>query len=282
MSVRIIVDSTFNLEKRFIEENNILVIPLNVIIDGQSFRDGIDVGFMEVLDKADQGSTVSTSQPSPMLFEEYFNNLKNEGATDIICMTLSSTLSGTFQAANIGKEEVVGVNIHLIDTLSTAIGAETFAHILVRDLKEGMSVTEAVSKIETIKHNGGILMSMDNLTALRKSGRINRIKATIGNLLRVKPVIEFLDGKVNINSKARTEKAVADIIVDKMKELLNGVTGRIHISIAYVQFIEKITHVLKRVEEEFPNVLVKVRDGITPVIAVNLGYGGFGISWTHE
>lgn len=282
MSVRIIVDSTFNLEKRFIEENNILVIPLNVIIDGQSFRDGIDVGFMEVLDKADQGSTVSTSQPSPMLFEEYFNNLKNEGATDIICMTLSSTLSGTFQAANIGKEEVVGVNIHLIDTLSTAIGAETFAHILVRDLKEGMSVTQAVNKIETIKHNGGILMSMDNLTALRKSGRINRIKATIGNLLRVKPVIEFLDGKVNINSKARTEKAVADIIVDKMKELLNGVTGRIHISIAYVQFIEKITHVLKRVEEEFPNVLVKVRDGITPVIAVNLGYGGFGISWTHE
>ncbi|MFA7367502.1 MAG: DegV family protein [Bacilli bacterium] len=282
MSVRIIVDSTFNLEKKFIEENNILVIPLNVIIDGQSFRDGIDVSFMEVLDKADQGSTVSTSQPSPMLFEEYFNKLKNEGATDIICMTLSSTLSGTFQAANIGKEEVTGVNIHLIDTLSTAIGAETFAHILVRDLKEGMSVTDTVNKIEKIKHNGGILMSMDNLTALRKSGRINRIKATIGNLLRVKPVIEFLNGKVNINSKARTEKAVAEIIVEKMKELLAGVKGKIHISIAYVQFIEKITHVLRRVEDEFPNVLIKVRDGITPVIAVNLGYGGFGISWCYE
>lgn len=282
MNVRIIVDSTFNLEKKFIEENNIKVIPLNVIIDGQSYRDGVDIGFMEVLEKADQGSSVSTSQPSPMLFEEYFNELKSDGATDIICMTLSSTLSGTYQAANIGKEELSGVNLHIIDTLSTAIGAETFVQILVNDLKSGMSVNDAVNKIETIKHNGGILMSMDNLTALRKSGRITRIKATLGNLLRVKPVIEFLNGKVTINSKARTEKAVAEIIVEKMKELLSGVKGKIHISIAYVQFIEKITHVLRRVEDEFPNVLIKVRDGITPVIAINLGFGGFGISWCYE
>lgn len=282
MSIRIIVDSTFNLSKEFAEENNIKVIPLNVLIDGQSYRDGLDIGFLEVLEKADTGSTVSTSQPAPMLFEEYFQELKNEGAKDIICMTLSSTLSGTYQAANIGKADVKGVNIHIIDTLSTAVGAENFAYILVNDLKAGMSVIDAVNKIEMIKHNAGILMSMDNLTFLRKSGRISRIKATIGNLLRVKPVIEFLEGKVQINSKARTESAVAEIVISKMKELLDGVNGKLHISIAYVHFKERINFVLKRVQDEFPHVVIRVRNGITPVIAINLGFGGFGIAWCYE
>ena len=125
-------------------------------------------------------------------------------------------------------------------------------------------------------------MSMDNLNSLQKSGRITRIKATIGNLLRVKPIIEFFNGDVNINSKMRTEKQVAEGIVDKMKDFFEGVDTKIHISVAYVHFKDRITQVLKRIQEEFPNVKVKVRDGITPVIAINLGYGGFGVSFSFE
>ncbi len=282
MNIRILVDSTFNLEKDFVLENNISVIPLNVIIDGKSYRDGVDISFIEVLDAVEKGSKVSTSQPSPNVFLEFFENLKNEGATDIVCLTISSTLSGTYQAANIAKQDIEGVNIHIIDTLSTAIGAETITEIFVRYLNEGDSLDTAIEKITEVTHNSGILMSMDNLNSLQKSGRITRIKATIGNLLRVKPIIEFFNGDVNINSKMRTEKQVAEGIVDKMKDFFEGVDTKIHISVAYVHFKDRITQVLKRIQEEFPNVKVKVRDGITPVIAINLGYGGFGVSFSFE
>lgn len=282
MNIRILVDSTFNLEKDFVLENNISVIPLNVIIDGKSYRDGVDISFIEVLDAVEKGSKVSTSQPSPNVFLEFFENLKNEGATDIVCLTISSTLSGTYQAANIAKQDIEGVNIHIIDTLSTAIGAETITEIFVRYLNEGDTLDTAIEKITEVIHNSGILMSMDNLNSLQKSGRITRIKATIGNLLRVKPIIEFFNGDVNINSKMRTEKQVAEGIVDKMKDFFEGVDTKIHISVAYVHFKDRITQVLKRIQEEFPNVKVKVRDGITPVIAINLGYGGFGVSFSFE
>ena len=282
MNIRILVDSTFNLEKDFVLENNISVIPLNVIIDGKSYRDGVDISFIEVLDAVEKGSKVSTSQPSPNVFLEFFENLKNEGATDIVCLTISSTLSGTYQAANIAKQDIEGVNIHIIDTLSTAIGAETITEIFVRYLNEGDSLDTAIEKITEVTHNSGILMSMDNLNSLQKSGRITRIKPTIGNLLRVKPIIEFFNGDVNINSKMRTEKQVAEGIVDKMKDFFEGVDTKIHISVAYVHFKDRITQVLKRIQEEFPNVKVKVRDGITPVIAINLGYGGFGVSFSFE
>ena len=282
MNIRILVDSTFNLEKDFVLENNISVIPLNVIIDGKSYRDGVDIRFIEVLYAVEKGSKVSTSQPSPNVFLEFFENLKNEGATDIVCLTISSTLSGTYQAANIAKQDIEGVNIHIIDTLSTAIGAETITEIFVRYLNEGDSLDTAIEKITEVTHNSGILMSMDNLNSLQKSGRITRIKATIGNLLRVKPIIEFFNGDVNINSKMRTEKQVAEGIVDKMKDFFEGVDTKIHISVAYVHFKDRITQVLKRIQEEFPNVKVKVRDGITPVIAINLGYGGFGVSFSFE
>ena len=282
MKTRIIVDSTFNLEEEFINQNNIVVIPLNVIIDGQSYQDGVEISFDQVMEAADSGKSVTTSQPSPLLFQEYFERVRDEGATDIVCLTISSTLSGTFQAANIAKNEVTGVNIHLIDTLTTAIGAEILTNILVNDLNEDVQLNEVIDKINTIKHNGGILLNMVNLNALKKSGRIHRIKATIGNLLRVKPIIEFFHGKVSINSKFRTEKQVAEWIIEKMKALLEGITAKIHIYIAYIDSIDRIKLVLQMLKEAFPNIPIKVRDGITPVIATNLGYGGIGIAWCHE
>jgi DegV family protein with EDD domain len=282
MKIKLMVDSTFKLEESFVLENKIDVIPLNVIIDGNTYRDGIDISFDEVMEAANDGKKVSTSQPSPALFQQHFEKLRDEGVTDIICMTISSTLSGTFQAANIAKNEVEGVNIHLIDTLSASLGSEILARITVEEIKKETPLEDIVEKINRVKANSGILMSMENLNALKKSGRINKIKATIGNLLRVKPIIEYLNGKVNINSKLRTEKQVAEWIVEKMKSVLDGIQTTIHIFVAYVQSIERLNHVLIKLKEAFPNINIVMRDGITPVVAINLGYGGLGVAWCYE
>lgn len=282
MKIKILVDSTFYLEEAFIAKHGIEVIPLNVIIDDVTYQDGVDISFTQVLDEAEKGKRVTTSQPSPTLFQEYFERMRDEGATDIICLTLSSTLSGTYQAASIAKQEVTGVNIHVVDTLSTSIGSEILTSILVENLNEGQRIEEVMAKIDKIKNQSGILMNMENLNALKRSGRINKIKATIGNLLRVKPIIEYFQGKVNINAKYRTEKQVAEGIVEKMKNILSGIKSRIHIYIAYVNSKERIKAVYEKIKQTFPNTIIKIRDGITPVVAINLGYGGFGVAWCYE
>jgi len=282
MSLKIMVDSTFNLEKEFIEENDITVVPLNVIIGEENYIDG-EISLDKILDSVLDGKKVTTSQPSPLLFEKAFKNLRDEGATDILCLTLSSTLSGTHQAALLGAEDVEGVNIVVYDTLSASIGSEIFANVAVRELKNNSSLNEIIDKLDVIRKNSGILIALKDLTALKKSGRISRLRATIGNLLRVKPVVEYFEGKVSITSKFRTDSQVFKWIIDKMKSILDNVKTKIHIIVTDIRAMDRIKKFQKSLKEAFPKVDIRFTDvGITPVIAVNIGYGGFGVAWSYE
>lgn len=282
MKIKLIVDSTFNLSEEYILENNISVIPLNVVIDGKTYLDGIEITLEEVMAALDNNKKVSTSQPTPFVFAENFNKAKEDGYTDIICMTISSTLSGTFQAANIGAESIDGINIHLIDTLSASLGAEMLARIVVECLNNKMAIDEIIFKINKIKDNAGLVFTMENLTALRKSGRIGRVKATLGNLLRVKPMIEYFNGEVSINSKFRTDSQVMEWIVSRMKSTLDNVTSKIHIIVAHINAEVRVNKLIEFISNAFPNIKVIVNNAITPVIAINVGYGGLGASWCYE
>jgi DegV family protein with EDD domain len=276
------VDSTFRLDVETVQKHNISVIPLNVIIEGVSYRDGIDVTFEEVMTASEAGHRVTTSQPAPGIFLQAFEALKEEGVTDILCLTMSSTLSGTYQSACLARDESEDIHIHVIDTLSTAIGAEMIFRILHRSYLEGATLEELLVKANALREQTTIMMSMRNLNALKRSGRISRIKATIGNLLGVKAIIEYVKGKVIINTKARTENHVIDMILEKMKEALSVVKGKVHIFVAHVADPALLQRIHNKIKMMFPNQIVELRDGITPVIAVNLGYGGFGISWCVE
>lgn len=282
MNLRFVIDSTFRFDEASIKEHELIVVPLNVIIDVASYRDGIDIDFNEVLDASEQGHKVTTSQPAPGVFLEAFEQAKREGATDILCLTMSSTLSGTYQSAKLAAELMEGVNIHVVDTLSTAIGSEMITRILLKMWDEGATLEELLAKAKVLSEQTTIMMSMKNLNALKRSGRISRIKATLGNLLGVKAIIEYCKGKVMINTKARTENNVIDQIVEKMKEALSLVKGKIHIFVAHVANPALLTKIHEKLKAAFPSIDVQLRDGITPVIAVNLGYGGFGIAWCYE
>ena len=147
-NIRIIADSTFGLTEQEIKKRNITIIPLNVIIDGVSYKDEVEIYIDEVLENVKNGVKVGSSQPAPELFEEAFLRLKEEGATDILCFTLSSTLSGTYQAANIGKMEIDNVNIHVIDTLSASIGSLLIYDLAMEDLDSGMGIAEMKKHVD--------------------------------------------------------------------------------------------------------------------------------------
>lgn len=282
MNLRFVVDSTFRFDEESIKAYQLIVVPLNVIIDATSYRDGIDITFNEVLDASEKGHKVTTSQPAPGVFVEAFKQAKAEGATDILCLTMSSTLSGTYQSAQLASGLTKGVNIHVVDTLSTAIGSEMITRILLEMWTSGATLEELLAKVMVLRNQTTIMMSMKNLNALKRSGRISRIKATIGNLLGVKAIIEYQKGKVLIETKARTENHVIDQIIEKMKDALSLVKGKIHIFVAHVASPALLQKIHEKIKAAFPSIQVQLRDGITPVIAVNLGYGGFGIAWCYE
>lgn len=282
MNLKIVADSTFNLDNKFIEENNITVVPLNVIINGESFRDDIDVSIADVTNALQSGKKVSSSQPSPVKYMEVFETLKKEGATDILCLTISSTLSGTYQSAKIAEREVEGVNIYVVDTLSTSVGAEIIAELVVEKAKENYSIEQLIQYIEHIKKNSGILMNLENLNTLKLSGRITKIKAAIGNLIKVKPIIEYINGKVLIFNKMRTEKNVISYIVERIKSEVKESTKKVLIYVSHVNAIERVSRVAKALSEGIEHAVIKISRQISPVIAINLGYGGIGVAWCYE
>lgn len=282
MNLKFVVDSTFGLEEEFIKENDIRVVPLNVIIDGKSYRDGIDIDLKEVMESFEKGSKVSTSQPSPDTFHQKFLDLKNEGVTDIICMTISSTLSGTYSSALLGSEEVKGVNIYFFDTLSASIGSEMLLIEAVKEFKKGKTIKEVLDHLEELKRNSVILLNMEDLTALKKSGRITRIKAAIGNLVRVKPILEYIDGKLSVITKFRTEKAITSYIIERLQKEYQKVSSKLIVYVSHVYAQTRINRLKETIESVFKNIKVHLSKQITPVVAINIGYGGIGISWCYE
>jgi DegV family protein with EDD domain len=280
--IKIVCDSTFNLPEDYIKENDIRVVPLNVIINGTSYRDQIDIQLEEVMDSINNGFKVSTSQPTPSVFLETFTNLKNEGVTDILCFTISSTLSGTFSGANLAKENIEGINIHLIDTLSASIGSEMLLREAILHLQSGKGIPEVLQKVNNLKENSTILLCMENLKYLRFSGRITRIKATLGNLLHVKPILEYFAGKLNIHSKFRTEKAVFNYIIERLKTEYQKAKSKFLVYLSHVRSLAKVENLKKLIEDALEGVKVHISKQITPVIAVNIGYGGYGVSWCYE
>lgn len=284
-NVRIVVDSTFNLDLEIIQKYKITVIPLNVIIDGKTYQDKIDISLQEVMDAVEAGKKVSTSQPAPTLYHEAFERLKQEGATDIISMSISSTLSGTFQSVNIAAMDTEGVNLHLIDTLTTSVGAEALALYALELLEEGKPAKDITEAVMQLRHQGGILMNFEDLKVLVKSGRMSRIKATIGNLLRVKPIIQCFDGVVEVIAKKRTETAVLEYIEEHifrfLETELQKANKKIKILIGHVMPGERIERIVSYFRDKFQNIIIPESKEITPVIAINLGYSGFGVAWYY-
>jgi DegV family protein with EDD domain len=282
MRIKIVCDSTFGLEEEFIKEKNIEIVPLNVIIDNKSYRDLFDIQLNEVLEAVTNGSKVSSSQPAPSLYRKVFRELKEEGYTDILCFTISSTLSGTYSSANLGAQDIDDINIHIVDTLSASIGAEILLREAILALEEGRSLDDVLNMLENLKKNAVILLSMENLKYLRLSGRITRIKATIGSLIHVKPILEYFNGKLTVHSKFRTGKAVFNYLLERISSAFSEAKSKFILYLSHVQSLEKVLKLKAMIEEKIEDLQIRISPEITPVVAINIGYGGIGVAWTYE
>ena len=193
-------------------------IPLTVSIGEKDYLDGVDLSadeFYKLLTTSREFP--KTSQPSPEAFAEAFAQIKADG-DEVICFTLSSALSGTYQSAVIAKSMVEYDGIYIIDTrmVTHLIG------ILVKyasDLiKEGLPVSQIVEKCEDLKTRIKVLAGVDTLEYLYKGGRLNRATAAVGEIAGIKPIVTLSEeGTVNAGSKAIGAPRAMQSILTKLK-----------------------------------------------------------------
>lgn len=224
LSCEAAADLTPELEKKF----DINVIPMKYMVGDDEYLTGSDNGLtmQEICEKMKSGLVTKTTQPNAYEFEEYFRGLLKEGK-DIIHLSFSSAMSGTFRTAKEVADSLNKVNknkIIVIDTLCQSSGLALLIAVLCKKLEtEKMSIAEVEHFVDSIKLNINHFFVVETLTYLARGGRISKAKALIGNIVNIKPVF-FLnsDGIINVSQNVLGRKKSIQTLIDKFKKYYNG------------------------------------------------------------
>ncbi|MDO5779686.1 MAG: DegV family protein [Clostridium sp.] len=224
MGIKIITDSACDLKREYIDKNNIGLLSLVLNLNDEVIKDdlGETLSYKDFYRQMREGSTPTTSQVNAHEFEEEFiKHVKN--GDSIICITISSALSGTFNSANIAKnnilEEYPDAKILLVDSLSVASGQGLLVVKACEMRDRGANAEEIVTWLEENKKKIIHSFVVDSLSHLKRGGRISGATAAIGGLLNIKPSLYIdNDGKVAQGEKIKGKKKVLRFLVNEVKE----------------------------------------------------------------
>lgn len=210
--VRIITDSASDFRGEEIEKLGITVIPMHVQFGEETYRDGVDLSPKEFFNKLIESDALpTTSQISPIVFEELFEEITKAGDTAVVVL-LSSELSGTYQNAAVVARDYPGICV--FDSQSVTIGEQCFVHLALKLREEGKTSEEILSVLEGERKRLRILALLDTLEYLKKGGRISPSVAFVGGVLAIKPVVTVVDGKVELIGKARGSKNGNNLLME--------------------------------------------------------------------
>ena len=231
MQVKIVVDSTADMNPQ--AERRVKIVPMTVRFGEKEYISRVDIDgktFYEMLVESDTLPT--TSQATPFAFAKVFDEALGE-ASEILCLTCSGKLSGTYQSATIAAEEYEG-RIHVVDSGTIAIGLGILTEYALELADRGMTAGEIAEKLERKKEDIRVLALVDTLEYLKKGGRISSMAAVAGGLLNIKPVLTIRNGEIKLLGKARGSRQGNNLLVQEIgkaggvdfgKPLMLGYTG---------------------------------------------------------
>lgn len=216
-NISIIVDSGTDMVPSDAEKLGVILIPLTVRFNENEYYDGVNLSRDEFYNKMTQDQLLpKTSQITPYRYQEAFEKEIAKG-NDVICLTLSSHISGCYQSAINAASDFEG-KVFVVDTLQFC-GSEYLLAKRAVELKDaGCTAEEIVETIEKEKSQVRIIALFDTLEYLKKGGRLSASAAFVGSLLSVKPVLRITGGEVDIVAKVRGNKAGNKFLINYINE----------------------------------------------------------------
>ena len=206
--IAILTDSVSDLTNEDIEGLPIKIVPLKIDINGELYKDGVEITKAEFWHQMlDNNAKIKTSQPSPQEFLNAYNKLFEKGYKKIISIHPSSKLSGTIQAAKVGRSLTNRENdIELVDSLGASLLQGFLALGAAGKSIRGESFTEILNWINNFRNKGKLLMIIPDLKYLEKGGRIGKASSTIAGALNMKPILTVNQGEVTVEKKVLGER----------------------------------------------------------------------------
>ncbi len=220
--IRVVVDSTAYLPEDLVRQYGIQVVPLSVHFGQERvYREGIDLTpaqFYHLL--ADSPVLPTTSQPSPEEFRRVFSELTLAGH-QVLCLVISSHLSGTYQSAIEACRAIPNVPITVFDSLSVAGGLALMVLAAAEMAMDGYPMEVILARLEQLRQTIRLYFVVDTLEYLQKGGRIGKAAALVGSILQIKPILAIQDGIVQPLDKARSKPKALQRLLEHFEAQFN-------------------------------------------------------------
>ena len=205
--VKIVTDSSCDISLERCAELGVELLPITVNFGEESYRANLDITNEEFYEKlATVQELPKTAQITPAQFEKIFQPYKESG-DDVVCLFISSKMSGTLQSARVAKNILDADNILLPDTLNVTFALGLLVEEAVKMRDAGMTGAEIVTKIEELIPRIRLFAMVEDLKYLKMGGRLSATSALVASILGICPIITLKDGLVEVVGKARGKKA---------------------------------------------------------------------------
>lgn len=275
--VVIVTDSTAYLPQSYVDEYGIEVVPLTLNWDGKSYRDGIDMKPDEFYTRLATSSTLpTTSQATIKDFTTVFEKVLDEG-NSILTLPISSGISGTVNSAYQAKDLFKGAPIEVMDTklVSMALSFQVLA--AARAAKDGASLEECRQIAVKAYDHIGVYFVVDTLKYLHAGGRIGGGKRFLGTALKIKPILEIRDGKIEaVKSVISISKAISAMVELVEKDVAGK--SPVRISVFHALAEQKARALLDETVKRF-NAVEGILSYVSPVVGCHVGPGTLSIAY---
>jgi len=272
--VGLVVDSTFGLSKEYIDKYQISVASLKVMIEDKEYIDGeFDPELVVVA--MQNNKDIKTSQPSPELFLQAYEKQLTL-FEDVLCLTLSKTLSGTINSANLALTLIENDHVRVVDTQQTISGSGYIAKKMIEFFEEGHTIEEGMPYLEELIKKGSLIFTVNDLHTLVKGGRLSKVQAVIGNFLKIKPILRFRQGVLDLEHKVRNYSNVYLYLVNEVKKLMDS-GQTVVVLISYVDRSTEAKILEHDIYQLGDQVKVSITGVVSPVISAHIGLGGLSI-----
>ncbi|NMB41210.1 MAG: DegV family protein [Firmicutes bacterium] len=264
--IKIVTDSTSFMRKEVINKYGIEIVPLSVNFKNETFFDGTidNAAFFEKIKKHKE--IPSTSQPAPGDFVKVFEKII-KGGNEVISIHISSGISGTVESARTAAKMVDETRISVFDSYSTSAGLSMLVIAAAQAIEQGKTRKEIMEMLKKLKSTLMIIFIPKTLEYLQKGGRIGGAQALLGTILQIKPVLYFLEGKVELLYKVRTMKKALEKVVG---ELPLADAEKLQVALINADSSENIRKLKQLVLERLPDTKIEIYE-LSNVIATHVG-----------
>ncbi len=273
--LHVVTDGTADFPPGWVEKYRIHIVPFRIHFGEETFVQGVDIdeeGFYRLI--AERGIIPKTSQASPEQLEAVYTEIAQPGDT-IFSIHVGSKLSGTYESAVIAARKLAG-KIRVIP-FDSAAGAAALAFMCkeARELADrGVSAEGILKRLETLREQIRVILTVDNLDYPRMSGRVKAIQAFLASALRLKPIIELDDGALVAKGKVRTRAKALEHVVQRMKAEMRGRLA--DVAIVHARAPEDAQK-LAAMARAALNVRELVHTTLSTAVTVHLGPGTAGL-----